>query len=120
MSTNLELRNREPLVRTITPDRLRAVASEHDVLGLVREYLGEWMPEEIAQLPSDCRPGNLRDGDDLSSLAVSLARASNSFALPPETLYVVEELDVFVGLALRRVAQRGHLRYATSFLHERA
>ena len=112
--------NREPLVRTITPERLRAVASEHDVLGLVRDYLGEWMPEELAQLPSECRPGKLVDGDDLSSLAVSLARASTSFALPPETVGVVEEMDVFVGLACRRVAELSHLRYATTFQRERA
>ena len=102
-------------MRTITPQRLRAVASEHDVLGVVREYLGEWMPEELAQLPSECQPGKLHDGDDLSCLAVSLARASKSFELPPDTLGAVEELDVFVGLACRRVAELSHLKYADSF-----
>ena len=99
-------------MRTITPDRLRAVASEHAVLGLVRDYLGEWLPEELAQLPDECRPGKLRDGEDLGSLAVSLARASNSFSLPPPSMEVVEEMDVFVGLACRRVAELRHLEHA--------
>ena len=99
-------------MRTITPDRLRAVASEHAVLGLVRDYLGEWLPEELAQLPADCRPGKLRDGEDLGSLAVSLARASTSFTLPPDTADVVEEMDVFVGLACRRVDELHHLEHA--------
>jgi hypothetical protein len=99
-------------VRTITPERLRAVASEHDVLGLVRDYLGEWLPEELAHLPDECRPGKLRDGDDLGSLAVSLARAAHSFDLPPQTMGAVDEMDVFVGLACRRVAELRHLERA--------
>ena len=104
--------NRKPLVRTVSPERLRAVASEHAVLDLVRDYLGDWLPEELAQLPDECRPGKLRDAEDLGSLGVSLAWAVHSFGLPPETARAVEEMDVFVGLACRRLAELRHLEQA--------
>src|SRR6478672_11700577 len=86
-------------VRTITADRLRTAASERDVVELAREYLGEWLPEEIGRLPVECRPVKLRDGDDLGNLAVNLAIATTSFEIEPEDLRMVEELDAFIGSA---------------------
>ena len=100
-------------MRTITADRLRSAASERDVVELAREYLGEWLPEEIGRLPDDCRPVKLRDGDDLSHLAVNLAIATTSFDIRPEDLRMVEELDAFIGSACRRVAEiQRHLTVA--------
>lgn len=97
-------------MRTITADRLRTAASEHDVVELAREYLGEWLPEEIGRLPLECRPVKLRDGDDLSHLAVSLAIANTSFDIAPDDLRMVEELDAFIGSACRRVAEIQRVR----------
>ena len=96
-------------MRTITADRFRATASESDVVGLVREYVGEWLPEEIGSLPADCRPGKIRDAEDLSTLAYNLVQACVSFDLDPADLAFVEEMDAFVGQACRRMAeiQRG-------------
>ena len=111
--TKVDLRNREPLVRTITPDRLRNVSSEHGVIALVSDYLSEWLPEELAQLPHECRPVRLHDGEDLGGLAVSVARAYNSFDLEPESMRAVEEMDAFVGPACRRLAELRHLEQAT-------
>ena len=100
-------------MRTITADRLRNAASEREVVELAREYLGEWLPEEIGRLPDDCRPVKLRDGDDLSHLAVNLAIATTSFDIRPEDLRMVEELDAFIGSACRRVAEiQRHLTVA--------
>ena len=92
-------------MRTITADRLRTAASERDVVELARDYLGEWLPEEIGRLPPECRPVKLRDGDDLSTFAVNLARATTSFEIEPEDLRMVEELDAFIGSACRRMAE---------------
>ncbi len=100
-------------MRTITPDRLRNVSSEHGVIALVSDYFSEWRPEELAQLPDECRPVRLHDGEDLGSLAVSVARAYNSFDLPPGTMRIVEEMDAFVGPACRRLAELRHLEQAT-------
>ena len=92
-------------MRTITIDRLQATSSGHDLLGLVREYLSEWRPEELAQIPIECRPGKLFDAEDLSDFAIDLTRACVSFDVPPEHLKVIEEMDAFVGQACRRMAE---------------
>lgn len=92
-------------MRTIKADRLRTATSVPDVVELAREYLGEWLPEEIGRLPAECRPGKLRDGEDLSAYGLNLARATVSFEIEPEDLRMVEEMDAFIGQACRRVAE---------------
>ena len=92
-------------MRTITSERLRAATSENDVVVLVRDYVSDWLPEEIGRLPADCRPGKLRDAEDLSTLAYNLTHASVSCELNPRDLEFVEEMDTFVTHACRRVAE---------------
>jgi hypothetical protein len=92
-------------VRTIKADRLRSATSENDVIELVRNYVGDWLPEELAKLPFDCRPGKLRDSEDLNELALKLARACVSFEVEPEELRAIEEMDAFVGQACQRIAE---------------
>jgi hypothetical protein len=92
-------------MRTITADRLRTSASENDVVELTRDYVGEWLPEEIGRLPAHCRPGKLRDAEDLSTLAYNLTQACVSFELNPRDVVLVEEMDAFVGQACRRIAE---------------
>lgn len=92
-------------MRTISTERLRAAATESDVVELVRDYMGDWLPEEIGQLPEQCRPGKLRDGEDLNSLSYNLTRAAISFDVEPEHLPLIEEMDHFVNQACRRVAE---------------
>lgn len=52
---------------------LRESAHEDEVLTLVRDHMARWSPEEIARLPHDCRPGRIRDADDISHWAYQLA-----------------------------------------------
>jgi len=92
-------------MRTITTDRFRDAASEAEVVELVREYMSDWLPEELGSLPAECRPGKLRDSEDLNDLAVNLARACVSFDVEPERLRAIEEMDAFVGQACRRIAE---------------
>jgi hypothetical protein len=99
------VREKEKTVRTIKTDRLRSATSESDVIELVRDYIGEWLPEELAMLPFDCRPGKLRDSEDLNELALNLVRACVSFDVEPEQLRAIEEMDAFVGQACQRIAE---------------
>ena len=92
-------------MRTISTGRLRSATSESDVVELVRDYLGDWLPEELARLPLDCRPGKLRDSEDLNDLALNLTRASISFDVEPEQLKTIEEMDAFVTQACHRLAE---------------
>jgi hypothetical protein len=48
-------------------------AHEDEVLALVRDHMALWAPHEIARLPEDCRPGRIRDAEDISRWAFNLA-----------------------------------------------
>jgi hypothetical protein len=92
-------------MRTITTDRLRGTASENDVVQLVRDYVGEWLPEELGRLPVECRPGKVRDAEDINDLAFKLTSACVSFDVESEDLRTIEEMDAFLGQACRRMAE---------------
>ncbi len=92
-------------MRTITTEKLRHASSEDEVVEIVREYMRDWLPEEIGHLPQDCRPRKVRDGEDLNLWAWDLARACVSFDVDPERLPLVEEMDAFIGQSCRRVAE---------------
>jgi hypothetical protein len=81
------------------------MTSEHDVIGLVREYLSEWLPEELSRFPIDCRPGRVRDGEDLNELAYQLALAYVSSEGSTNHIPGVEEMDGFLTEALRRISE---------------
>jgi hypothetical protein len=78
-----------------------ASSSEAEVASTARDYLATWTPEEIAQLPRDCRPGRIRDGEDIGNLAFRLARA-HCFNDEDE---VLEKMMVFFTHASTRIAQ---------------
>ena len=92
-------------MRTITKEKLRSASSEDEVVEVVRDYLSDWLPEEIARFPTECRPRKVRDGEDLNLWAWDLARACVSFEIDPSHLLLVEEMDGFVAEACRRLAE---------------
>ena len=49
----------------------------YEVLAIARDFLAQVSPEEIAQLPTECRPDRLVDEDDVSGYALTLARAQS-------------------------------------------
>ena len=53
-------------------DRLAMATSEDEIARIAREYASEWSPEQIAELPEHCRPGKIRDGEDVNDLAFKL------------------------------------------------
>ncbi len=75
------------------------------MLTIVRDYVSDWLPEELGRLPEECRPRKVCDGEDLNLWAVNLARACVSFDIDPAHLPFVEEMDAFIGNACRRLAE---------------
>ena len=73
--------------------------TEHDVVMAVREYLALWTPEELARLPTACRPGRIVDADDVTDLAYRLSRAHLDFAGPRADRLMLERMMSFVGHA---------------------
>ena len=83
--------------------RLDQAADRQEVVDVARDFLASITPEETAQLPLDCRPGKLVDGDDVAEYALTLVRRScEGDALGDHNL---QRLAAFFGEALVRLSQ---------------
>lgn len=54
--------------------RLDSCEREDDVLETARDYLATLDPQEVSQLPAECRPRKLVDGTDIAAYAFDLVR----------------------------------------------
>ena len=54
--------------------RLTDTHSVEGVIGLAREFVAGWTPEEIERLPADCRPPALNTVDDIAGYALTLVQ----------------------------------------------
>ena len=54
---------------------LDGATSEREIVQLTKEYLATWTPRELFALPTPCRPGAIKSGEDVSGCAFELARA---------------------------------------------
>jgi hypothetical protein len=91
-------------MRTLSTARLRTVESEEEVLELVREFVGEWMPEELGQIPAECRPGRMHDMEDLNEVAFRLTQ--EKYANPElQDNPLVLEMQTFLAEAVTRIGE---------------
>ena len=85
--------------------RLENAHSEDEVVMITRAFLEGWTPEELAAVPEHCRPGRIADGDDITDLALRLARVH---CLPEQGTpgaRSTERLNSFFRIAAMRLAQ---------------
>jgi hypothetical protein len=55
--------------------QLDRASSSADVVGLARDYLAQFSPYELHELPEPCRPpGKIVDGEDITSYAFALVQ----------------------------------------------
>ena len=92
-------------------------AHEDEVLALVREHIARWSPAEIARLPCDCRPGRIRDAEDVSRWAFTLASTHCSGTVSRDDEALLDRLLEFVThAAVRLAALKGAMATAESGL----
>ena len=89
-------------MRSVRIESLFDAASEEEVVRLAREYLGSWRPEELAQIPPHCRPGKLRDAEDIGDCAYELTRARIATGGPQRLLV---EMESFFAQACSRLSE---------------
>ena len=53
---------------------IQSASTEDALVNLMRDYVESWTSEEMLALPLQCRPGRIRDRDDVCDWAVVLAR----------------------------------------------
>lgn len=88
-------------MRPVSPEKLLHADTEEEVVGLVRSFLADWRPEELSQIPAECRPGKVRDAEDVGDLAFELARARIAASEPQPPL---NEMEVFFAQACSRLS----------------
>ena len=89
-------------MRLVSPEKLLHANSEEEVVDLVRSFLAGWRPEELAEIPSACRPGKIRDAEDVGDLAYELTRARIAASGPQQLL---KEMEVFFAQACSRLSE---------------
>jgi hypothetical protein len=89
-------------MRNVRPDEILHATTEEGVVELVRTYLGSWHPEELSQIPAPCRPGKVRDAEDVGDCAYELTRARIA-ANGPQPLLV--EMETFFAQACAKLSE---------------
>jgi hypothetical protein len=85
-------------------EKLSLATSEEEVVRIARDYVGEWFPDELAELPEHCRPGKLRDGEDINELAFKLTHLRFTPGFEPSEEGTVPAMESFFAQACSRIA----------------
>lgn len=85
-------------------DRAKSVP---EVISVVRDYFASWTPEELAQLPENCRPPRMRDEEDVASLHSILVDEYRTSRATGNALEALQRLTSFVVRASIRLAELG-------------
>ena len=56
--------------------RLKEASTPQDVVAVARDFLALRTSQELALLPEDCRPGEMRDEEDVTRYALKLASSN--------------------------------------------
>jgi hypothetical protein len=86
-------------------DRIERACTEDEVIGVVLDYLATWQPDELVLLPSACRPGRVKDAEDLEILHSILAEEFRRNTLAGDQLAALRRMTAFVVRASIRIAE---------------
>lgn len=83
-------------------DRARSAT---EVVAVARDFLSTWPPAELALLPAHCRPGKLRDDEDIESLHGTLVEEYRVTRSTGPELEALQRMTSFVVRASIRLAE---------------
>ena len=83
-------------------DRAKTVG---EAVAVARDFMATWSPEELALLPASCRPGRLRDEEDIEALHATLVEAYRESRATGRELDALQRLTSFVVRASIRIAE---------------
>jgi len=85
--------------------QLDRAKSANDVVNVARDFIATWSPEDLALLPESCRPGRLRDEEDIEALHATLVEAYRESRATGRELDALQRLTSFVVRASIRVSE---------------
>jgi hypothetical protein len=108
MDTHWLYQNRIQMPRS-WQDSVRAAETEADVLDLVKDFVAQFSPSEIAQLPPACRPGKFHDAGDVTEYAFDLVR--HRCEEGEESADTIHRLSAFFTDANQRLSELLHAHF---------
>jgi hypothetical protein len=84
---------------------LTCVKSEEQLVEAVHAYVGAWMPSSLARLPLPVRVSEIRCGEDVSRIAVTIAQLRLDPRIAADVHDVLEQLHPFFSEASTRLSQ---------------
>src|SRR6187549_397945 len=85
--------------------QIDAANSPSEVVAVTRDYLATWTPDELGLLPAQCRPGRVKDAQDIENLHVNLVEEYGRNRLGGEALVSLQRMTSFIVRASVRIAQ---------------
>jgi hypothetical protein len=85
--------------------RIKNARSAQAIVAVMREYVSSWTPEQVAQLPADCRPSADLDVQAVSQWAVELTRCELKFAGDAAAAELLHDVKAVFVQASQRLAQ---------------
>ena len=85
--------------------QLDRAKTANEVVGVARDFLATWSPEDLALLPESCRPGRLRDEEDVEALHATLVEAYRQSRATGKELDALQRLTSFVVRASIRISE---------------
>ena len=85
--------------------QLDRAKSASEAVGIARDFMATWSPEELALRPPSCRPGRLRDELDIEELHGTLVETYRQSRATGKELEALQRLTSFVVRASIRIAE---------------
>jgi hypothetical protein len=85
--------------------QIDAAKNIEEVVAVTRDYLATWPPHDLARLPEACRPGRIRDEEDIESLHGKLVEEYRNTRASGDELTLLQQLMSFLVRAAIRVAE---------------
>ena len=82
-----------------------AAKTPFEVVNITRDHLATWTPDELARLPAQCRPGRIRDEQDIEQLHLRLVEEYGRSRLSDDALAALQRMTSFIVRASVRIAQ---------------
>ena len=74
-------------------------------MAVVRDYVDSWSSEELLAIPPQCRPGRIRDREDVCDWAVVLAREELKTQPPEIGAHLLDHMTTVFKEAAARLTQ---------------
>jgi hypothetical protein len=85
-------------------DRAKSIP---ETVSVARNFIAEWSPQDLALLPESCRPGRLRDEQDIETLHARLVETYRDSRATGKELDALQRLTSFMVRASIRLSELG-------------